>query len=106
VRTGEPDALARDGEKHPGDVRCVGLSPTGEGMGMALVRDLVIVAGVGPDYCGAVDLLLEEGTEIGKAECIGLCISPSAGYLRHIDAGICAYHIAQADELGGVHVLE
>ena len=78
----------------------------GWGVAVAVVRDLVIVAGVGPDACGAVDLAADEGEPIGNARCIGACIREPVGYLRRIDAGICADHERLADELGGVRVLE
>jgi hypothetical protein len=73
---------------------------------MGTVRDLVIVAGMGADACAAIDLEGNEGDEPGQLRCLGVCWHPPAGYLRKINSGICAGHIALAESLGGALVME
>jgi hypothetical protein len=74
---------------------------------VAVIRSLLVVAEVGVDQCGAVDLVMEEGSEPGKARCLGgACLNPTAGVLTDINSGICADHIRQADQDGGVFIVE
>ena len=63
-----------------------------EELTVAIVRGIAVMFDAGPDQCGAVEIAIEEGTEVLKARALAGCDRPPAMvWLGQV--GLCEGHI-------------
>jgi hypothetical protein len=67
---------------------------------MAVLRSLLIFPNAGIQQCAAVDIVMEEGTDVDDARVIHGCPNPPAGVVKGSNSGICPDHIRQLDREG------
>jgi len=63
-----------------------------EELTVAIVRGIAVVFDAGPDQCGAVEIAMEENTDVLKARALAGCTQPPAlVWLGQV--GLCEDHI-------------
>jgi hypothetical protein len=67
---------------------------------VAIVRGIAVMFDAGPNQCGAVEVAMEEGTDVLEARCLHGCNQPSAMvWLGQV--GLCEEHVLRMwPELG------
>jgi hypothetical protein len=71
-----------------------------EELTVAIVRGIAVMFDAGPDQCGAVEIAMEEGTDVLKARALAGCDRPPAMvWLGQV--GLCEDHVLRMwPELG------
>jgi hypothetical protein len=66
---------------------------------MAVVRGVLVVAPLGADQCTAVEIAMEQGSDLDDARCIQGC--PREPVAAWNGGGICRSHLDQLEQEGG-----